>query len=142
LTGTEFLFISIAPVRVKNDAWIGGYFMNRREFFSSAAGAGLASVGMAQSKPQTKTTPEIKSRYERMDAILKQPVLKKELFPDPVIIEKIELLRLNNSFFAVSVHGAEPKAFLSDTAECGRSGPFSSITSSPFSSGKTRANWT
>ena len=44
-----------------------------------------------------------------LDAILQQPVLRKELFPDPVIIESIELRRYKNNFICVvrSTDGAE-----------------------------------
>jgi len=37
-------------------------------------------------------------RYSRLDEILKQPVLKRESFSTPVIIESLELLRYNDSF--------------------------------------------
>ena len=36
--------------------------------------------------------------YSAIDAAMEQPVLKKELFPDPVIMEKIELLRFRDNF--------------------------------------------
>jgi L-alanine-DL-glutamate epimerase-like enolase superfamily enzyme len=38
------------------------------------------------------------SRYATLDEILKQPVLKKELFAAPVIIETLELLRYKDNF--------------------------------------------
>jgi L-alanine-DL-glutamate epimerase-like enolase superfamily enzyme len=37
-------------------------------------------------------------RYAKLDAILVQPVLKRELFREPVIIETLELLRYKDSF--------------------------------------------
>lgn len=37
-------------------------------------------------------------RYARLDEILRQPVLKRELFPNPVIIDSLELLRYKNNF--------------------------------------------
>jgi L-alanine-DL-glutamate epimerase-like enolase superfamily enzyme len=37
-------------------------------------------------------------RYARLDDILKEPVLKRQLFPDPVIIESLELLRYKDNF--------------------------------------------
>jgi L-alanine-DL-glutamate epimerase-like enolase superfamily enzyme len=40
----------------------------------------------------------LKQKYAKLDYILKQPVLKKELFTSPVIIETVELLRFENSF--------------------------------------------
>ena len=36
--------------------------------------------------------------YEQLDKALRQPVLKRELFPDPVIIASVELLRDRSSF--------------------------------------------
>jgi L-alanine-DL-glutamate epimerase-like enolase superfamily enzyme len=36
--------------------------------------------------------------YGRLDEILKQPVFRKEFFPDPVIIETLELLRFRDLF--------------------------------------------
>jgi L-alanine-DL-glutamate epimerase-like enolase superfamily enzyme len=38
------------------------------------------------------------ARYRKLGEILKQPVLKKQFFPSPVIIETVELLRAGNSF--------------------------------------------
>src|SRR3974390_1513866 len=37
-------------------------------------------------------------RYARLDEILRQPVLKRELFPNPVIIQSVELLRYKDDF--------------------------------------------
>ena len=37
-------------------------------------------------------------RYGRLNEVLAQPVLKRELFPDPVLIESLELLRYRNKF--------------------------------------------
>ena len=66
---------------------------NRRRFISTAVGGGLATVP-ARSAP----APAISARYRKLDEILKQPVLKKQLFSTPVIIETLELLRLDNSY--------------------------------------------
>ncbi len=62
---------------------------SRRQFTAAALGGGLASL---------PASPAVNSRYGRLDDILKQPVLKKQLFAAPVIIETLELLRLNNGF--------------------------------------------
>lgn len=40
----------------------------------------------------------LKDRFAKLDAVLSQPVLKKELFKSPVIIESIELLRLDGKY--------------------------------------------
>jgi L-alanine-DL-glutamate epimerase-like enolase superfamily enzyme len=66
---------------------------NRRRFIATAAGGGLAP-------PAAGAAPgaAVKARYDKLDAILKQPLLKKQLFKSPVIIESVELLRLGGSF--------------------------------------------
>jgi L-alanine-DL-glutamate epimerase-like enolase superfamily enzyme len=53
--------------------------------------------------------PDEKIDYSTLDEILARPVLKKELFPDPVIIETLELLRFNDNFICRvrSTGGAE-----------------------------------
>ncbi len=66
---------------------------NRRKFISTALGGGLAALPLSG-----PAFPAPNSRYGRLDDILKQPVLKKQFFRAPVIIESLELLRLNNSF--------------------------------------------
>ncbi|HVX65034.1 MAG TPA: mandelate racemase/muconate lactonizing enzyme family protein [Bryobacteraceae bacterium] len=71
---------------------------NRRKFVSTALGAGLTSSSLQAATPDCAESPALASRYRRLDQILKEPVLKKQLFDKPVIIETVELLRLNNSF--------------------------------------------
>jgi L-alanine-DL-glutamate epimerase-like enolase superfamily enzyme len=58
---------------------------------------------------QKLDSAEQKSRYARLDEVLTEPVLKRELFPTPVIIETLELLRYQNSFLCRvrSTDGAE-----------------------------------
>ncbi len=90
---------------------------DRRKFIHSV-GAGLASLPLAASGGRTAAAsspaastapPALHPRYPRLDEILKKPVLKKALFPNPVVIERLELLRLNNSFLCRvrSADGAE-----------------------------------
>lgn len=80
---------------------------SRRNFISTALGGGLASLplsscsdrsAISDSAPPGPASPALNSRYGRLDDILKQPVLKKQFFAEPVIIETVELLRLNNGF--------------------------------------------
>ena len=76
---------------------------NRRKFFSSALGGGLASLPLCASSSRaaeaaTPASAALNARYRKLDDILAQPVLKKQLFAAPVIIESVELLRLNNSY--------------------------------------------
>ncbi len=61
---------------------------SRRHFLAAAAaGAALPAA-----------SPEVLARFTKLDAILKLPVLKKQLFSSPIIIESLELLRLGDSF--------------------------------------------
>lgn len=65
---------------------------NRRKFISTAAGAGLAVA------PAAAQTPEVAKRYRTLDEVMMLPVLKQQFFKTPVIIESVELLRLDNGF--------------------------------------------
>jgi len=68
-----------------------------------AAGFGAVMPGFSQ------LTENLKEKYSQLDAILNKPVLKSELFPDPVIIDSLELLRLKNTYLCRvrSRNGAE-----------------------------------
>ena len=67
---------------------------NRRSLLKSAALAGGAALAFPFTAGSSESgIRSVRDRYTRLDAILKQPVLKRELFPEPVIIERIELLR-------------------------------------------------
>ena len=74
---------------------------NRRQFLSTAASGSIAAAlplsACSQGDPASQSE-KIRDRYEILDRILKQPVFRKELFPSPVIIESIELLRHENNF--------------------------------------------
>ena len=70
----------------------------RRQFLGKALSAGAAAgfgAAMPWSLPQSE---DLKAKYTALDEILKKPVLKRERFPDPVVIDSLELLRLNNTF--------------------------------------------
>ena len=67
---------------------------NRRKFISTAVGAGLTAL--PADSAQSAADPN--SRYARLGEILKQPVLKRQFFDEPVIIQTLELLRFQNSF--------------------------------------------
>ena len=76
---------------------------NRRKFISTAVMSGVAATTLPLSACRSEisasgTLADIKARYSGIDEVLKNPVLKKDLFPIPVIIESLELLRLNNNF--------------------------------------------
>ncbi len=60
---------------------------------------GLATIGMGLGASVASCNahkPLI--NYQQLDEVLRRPVLKTELFPDPVVIETLELLRYQNSF--------------------------------------------
>lgn len=72
---------------------------NRRKFISTAALAGsmaaiLPSSSCITSKREAVGYPD----YISLDKTLNLPVLKRELFPSPVIIDTIELLQDRNNF--------------------------------------------
>jgi L-alanine-DL-glutamate epimerase-like enolase superfamily enzyme len=54
-------------------------------------------------------SPDLDARYARLDDILKAPVLKREFFSSPVIIESLELLHYNGNYLCRvrSADGAE-----------------------------------
>src|ERR1035441_5708974 len=73
---------------------------SRREFISSVLSSGAVAAAMpAAAGAQFLNAPRhglpgtLKERYAKLDAILQEPVFKRELFPDPVIIESVELLK-------------------------------------------------
>jgi L-alanine-DL-glutamate epimerase-like enolase superfamily enzyme len=74
---------------------------NRRRFVKTNLLGGLAAAfplsPFAADAPHADSRTR-KSRYARLDEILRQPVLKRELFPSTVIIESLELLRYKDSF--------------------------------------------
>lgn len=79
---------------------------SRRKFIRNSAMAAslpLLSCGTVSGKPASN--PD----YEKLDEILKKPVFRKEFFPDPVIIESLELLRYRDLFLCRvrSKNGAE-----------------------------------
>ena len=75
----------------------------RRHFISTAAAAtmGAAAPSIISCKRESGpglSADEIKSRYENLDKIIKQPVLKRDLFKEPVIIDTLELLHYDRSW--------------------------------------------
>jgi L-alanine-DL-glutamate epimerase-like enolase superfamily enzyme len=72
---------------------------SRRRFISTAAIAGGTTAMMPFSSCQNETDhgtgyPD----YSMLDMAREKPVLKKELFPSPVVIDKLELLQDRNNF--------------------------------------------
>ncbi len=74
---------------------------NRREFLKAHLLGGLATtlpITALGATSRPSDPPGQNPRYARLDEILKEPVLKRELFPEPVIIDSLELLRYKDSF--------------------------------------------
>src|SRR4029453_14878899 len=77
---------------------------NRRGFLAGtlASGAGAALTGCAAPPTATEAaaapTGLANPKYAKLDEVLKQPVLKRDLFSSPVIIDTLEMLRLGDSF--------------------------------------------
>jgi L-alanine-DL-glutamate epimerase-like enolase superfamily enzyme len=74
---------------------------NRRQFISTAVSGGLVAtlpLSSCSRRDSVNSPNALQEKYARLDQILKQPVFRKELFPSPVIIESIELLRYENNF--------------------------------------------
>jgi L-alanine-DL-glutamate epimerase-like enolase superfamily enzyme len=73
--------------------------MNRRKFMSTAAIAGsIAAILPSSSCATAKNPVAAYPDYSSLDNMLKLPVLKRELFPSPVILETVELLRDRSNF--------------------------------------------
>ena len=66
---------------------------NRRRFLSAAA---ATSAAVAAAAPAARRA--IEERYAKLNAILAQPVLKKQLFPTPIPIETVELLQFEGGY--------------------------------------------
>jgi len=74
----------------------------RRQFIRANVVGSLATAlplpALGAAFPPGGSSPSQNPRYARLDEILRQPVLKRELFGSPVIIESLELLRYRDSF--------------------------------------------
>ncbi len=102
---------------------------DRRSFMTSALAGGVAAATMPFGvKAQFLNAPRhglpgtLQERYAKLDEILKQPVFLRHLFPDPVIIESVELLKNKKEYLCrvrskdghegISVSNAEQMASL------------------------------
>jgi len=70
---------------------------NRRSFLKQSTAGAAGSMFLLQSC-KSAAGPEQPVSNPELDAILSTPVLRTELFPDPVIIASVELLRYGNNF--------------------------------------------
>jgi len=83
---------------------------DRRKFIKTGVTAGIG-LGMSSCAPGSVDDQHQRGgqNYQLLDEAFARPVLRKELFPDPIIIESVELLRMNNSFICTvkAKNGAE-----------------------------------
>ena len=75
----------------------------RRQFLSITGAAGLASPlfplsARAAEGPEDGGLRNVEARQAKLIEVLRQPVLKRELFTSPVIIQSVGLLRWENSY--------------------------------------------
>lgn len=75
----------------------------RRQFISTAVAgsAGISAlpfVSCSSGNASSTEDEQIKARFEKLDQALSQPILKKELFTSPVIIESLDMLEYNGGY--------------------------------------------
>ncbi len=73
---------------------------NRRNFLKSTLATG---IGAATLLPSCAVRPDQRipfntTDYSALDKVLQQPVLKRELFPDPIVIESCDLLEYDGNY--------------------------------------------
>jgi L-alanine-DL-glutamate epimerase-like enolase superfamily enzyme len=71
---------------------------NRRAFVKANLLAAAVPFSVLSGERSGSELKVPNARYAKLDEILKQPVLKRELFRNPVIIESLELLRYGDNF--------------------------------------------
>jgi len=71
--------------------------ISRRKFLTSSTLTGGMSVTFPQVLRASKKSEKTIADYSKLDKALQKPVLKRELFNGPVIIESVELLHLKNN---------------------------------------------
>jgi L-alanine-DL-glutamate epimerase-like enolase superfamily enzyme len=83
--------------------------VSRRNLLKSSLAAGAAATLPTSAYGSPCYTPGTNPHYAQFDEILNQPVFKRELFPDPVIIASVELLHYKDSYLCRvrSKEGAE-----------------------------------
>lgn len=74
---------------------------NRRNFIKTGMAAGMG-LGITSCTSSTDVKEEkgsaLSKNYNLVDEAFARPILRKELFPEPIIIESVDLFRKDNSF--------------------------------------------
>lgn len=99
--------------------------------------ASIASAGVVTLNSCKTTISKQTVDYSMLDEILAKPVLKKELFAVPVVIETLELLRFNDNFLCRvrSTDGAEGLS-VGNNAQLQSVWPVFNVRLQPFFIGK------
>lgn len=114
---------------------------SRRSFFKTGAAGALGSGLLLKGCIPDKVPPSSEV-YADLDHVLAQPVLKKELFPDPVIMEQVELLRYRDNFLCRvrTADGAEGIS-VANNAQMASLYPIFANRLQPFFPGKDARDW-
>jgi len=72
--------------------------INRRIFLKNSGIAAALPLFPGVLRGKDTQSDKINQAYKKLDEILKKPVFRKDLFPDPIIIESLELLRYRDNF--------------------------------------------
>ncbi len=114
---------------------------SRRNFLKTSTAAAVSGPFLLSGCYPTETTGNNK-HYETLDRILEEPVLKRDLFPDPVIIDKLELLEYNGNFLCriISTDGATGLC-VSNNAQMQSLYPIFLNRLQPFFKGKDAREW-
>ena len=109
----------------------------RRRFIQTAAATALGTAIPLSGYSKDATLPS-----DPLDNALAQPVLKRALFPDPVIIDRLELLRYGDNFLCriTSTDGAEGLA-VSNNFQMVYLYPIFTGRLQPFFKGKDARDW-
>jgi L-alanine-DL-glutamate epimerase-like enolase superfamily enzyme len=119
---------------------------SRRNFLKNAPagviGGSMILGGCANSARTTNNPGPLAQDYAELDRILDQPVLKKELFKSPVIIDRLELLRRGNNFLCrvTSKDGAEGVS-VGNNMQMVSLYPIFQLRLRPFFIGKDARDW-
>ena len=111
----------------------------RRHFIRAAT---ASAIGSSIALPGNSSPPKTTQDDDPLDQVLAQPVLKRALFPDPVIIDRLELLRYQDNFICrvTSTDGAEGLA-VSNNFQMVYLYPIFVLRLQPFFIGKDARDW-
>jgi len=72
--------------------------ITRRNIFRGALAAGVTAALPSMAGATPCSDPGLEARYAKLDAAASLPVFKRELFPEPAIIQTVELLHYQKSW--------------------------------------------